>query len=161
MPFSFSFRNIVHHGVAFLTNSSQLTLVCCIVNKTWIKQSTCLKMNNLKLWQCIHHNLSLSLYLSLSLSLYIYIYIYSISYLSNYLSSILYLYIYIYIHMYIVFHIYLSIYLSMYSCLKFESVYCIQDANFIKHNRHFMPTYSLLDPFEFPYYFYSIRGELI
>ena len=34
-------------------------------------------------------------------------------------------------------------------------------ANFIKHNRHFMPTYSLLDPFEFPYYFYRIRGELI
>ena len=35
------------------------------------------------------------------------------------------------------------------------------NANFIKHNRHFMPTYSLLDPFEFPYYFYRIRGELI
>ena len=26
---------------------------------------------------------------------------------------------------------------------------------------YFMPTYSLLDPFEFPYYFYRIRGELI
>ena len=24
-----------------------------------------------------------------------------------------------------------------------------------------MPTYFLLDPFEFPYYFYRIRGELI
>ena len=24
-----------------------------------------------------------------------------------------------------------------------------------------MPTYFLLDPFEFPYYFYCIRGELI
>ena len=35
------------------------------------------------------------------------------------------------------------------------------NANFIEHNRHFMPTYSLLDPFEFPYYFYRIRGELI
>ena len=35
------------------------------------------------------------------------------------------------------------------------------NANFIKHNRHFMPTYFLLDPFEFPYYFYRIRGELI
>ena len=35
------------------------------------------------------------------------------------------------------------------------------NANFIKHNRHFMPTYSLLDPFEFPYYFYRIWGELI
>ena len=35
------------------------------------------------------------------------------------------------------------------------------NANFIKHNRYFMPTYFLLDPFEFPYYFYRIRGELI
>ena len=32
---------------------------------------------------------------------------------------------------------------------------------YIKHNRHFMSTYFLLDPFEFPYYFYRIRGELI
>ena len=32
---------------------------------------------------------------------------------------------------------------------------------FIKHNRHFMSTYFLLDPFEFPYYFYCILGELI
>ena len=27
--------------------------------------------------------------------------------------------------------------------------------------RHFMSTYFLLDPFEFPYYFYRIRRELI
>ena len=27
--------------------------------------------------------------------------------------------------------------------------------------RHFMPTYFLLDPFEFSYYFYRIREELI
>ena len=41
-------------------------------------------------------------------------------------------------------------------------IYIYVYANFIKHNRHFMPTYSLLDPFEFPYYFYRIRGgELI
>ena len=33
--------------------------------------------------------------------------------------------------------------------------------NFIKHNRYFMSTYFLLDPFEFPYYFYGIRRELI
>ena len=46
----------------------------------------------------------------------------------------LYIYIYIYIYMYIY---------------------------FIKHNRHFMSTYFLLDPFEFPYYFYRIRRELI
>ena len=35
------------------------------------------------------------------------------------------------------------------------------DTHFIKHNRHFMSTYFLLDPFEFLYYFYRIRGELI
>ena len=34
-------------------------------------------------------------------------------------------------------------------------------ANFMKHNRHFMSTYFLLDPFEFRYYFYRILGELI
>ena len=32
---------------------------------------------------------------------------------------------------------------------------------FLKHNRHFMSTYFLLDPFVFPYYFYRIQGELI
>ena len=35
------------------------------------------------------------------------------------------------------------------------------NTNFIKHNRYFMSTYFLLDPFEFPYYFYRIWGELI
>ena len=43
---------------------------------------------------------------------------------------------------------------------SFLNAICIY-ANFIKHNRHFMSTYFLLDPFEFPYYFYRIRGELI
>ena len=40
-------------------------------------------------------------------------------------------------------------------------IYIYVYANFIKHNRHFMSTYFLLDPFEFPYYFYRIWGELI
>ena len=46
-------------------------------------------------------------------------------------------------------------------------IYCIfwqhffVNANFIKHNRHFLTTYFLLDPFVFPYYFYRIRRELI
>ena len=38
-------------------------------------------------------------------------------------------------------------------------IYIYIYANFIKHNWHFMPTYFLLDPFEFPYYFYRIRGN--
>ena len=54
------------------------------------------------------------------------------------------MYVYIYIYIYIYIYMYIYVY-----------------ANFIKHNRHFMPTYFLLDPFEFPYYFYRIRGELI
>ena len=43
----------------------------------------------------------------------------------------------------------------------FSYIYIYIYANFIKHNRHFMSTYFLLDPFEFPYYFYCILGELI
>ena len=50
--------------------------------------------------------------------------------------------------------------------MKPTKFYCVCEyiyiyANFIKHNRHFMPTYFLLDSFEFPYYFYRILGELI
>ena len=54
--------------------------------------------------------------------------------------------VYIYIYKYVCIYIYIYIYIY---------------ANFIKHNRHFMSTYFLLDPFEFPYYFYCILGELI
>ena len=49
------------------------------------------------------------------------------------------------------------------SCRIMEFKICIfkqhffVNANFIQHNRHFMSTYFLLDPFEFPYYFYRIN----
>ena len=33
--------------------------------------------------------------------------------------------------------------------------------NFVEHNRHFLSTYFLLDPFVLPYCFYRIRRELI
>ena len=46
-------------------------------------------------------------------------------------------------------------------CIFDIYIYIYIYANFIKHNRHFMSTYFLLDPFEFPYYFYRIWGELI
>ena len=52
-----------------------------------------------------------------------------------------------------------SIIFIIYICIFRQHFFV--NANFIKHNRHFMPTYFLLDPFEFPYYFYPIRGELI
>ena len=61
--------------------------------------------------------------------------------------------------------IYLNICRNMRGVLTFVIhyiyIYIYIYANFIKHNRHFMSTYFLLDPFEFPYYFYCILGELI
>ena len=61
-------------------------------------------------------------------------------------------------HMYVC--MYVSIFIYVYVDI-YVYIYIYIYANFIKHNRHFMPTYFLLDPFEFPYYFYRIRGELI
>ena len=55
----------------------------------------------------------------------------------------------------------LSVYIYIYIYICIFRQHFFVNANFIKHNRHFMPTYSLLDPFEFSYYFYRIRGELI
>ena len=51
-------------------------------------------------------------------------------------------------------HILIYIYIYIYICI-FRQHFLV-NANFIKHNRHFMFTYFLLDPFEFPYYFYCI-----
>ena len=51
------------------------------------------------------------------------------------------------------------IYIYIYICIFRQHFFV--NANFIKHNRHFMSTYFLLDPFEFPYYFYRILGELV
>ena len=50
----------------------------------------------------------------------------------------------------------ITIYIYIYICIFW--LHFFVNTNFIKHNRHFMPTYFLLDPFEFPYYFYRIRG---
>ena len=76
-----------------------------------------------------------------------YIYVYIVIYI--------YIYIYIYIHTYT----YIYIYIGLYICIFRQHFFV--NANFIKHNRHFMSTYFLLDPFEFPYYFYRIWGKLI
>ena len=59
-------------------------------------------------------------------------------------------------YIYTCMYIYIDVCIYIYRC-----VYIYIYANFIKHNRHFMSTYFLLDPFEFPYYFYCILGELI
>ena len=55
-------------------------------------------------------------------------------------KSSIYIYIYIYTHT----HTHIYIY-----------------TNFVEHNRHFLSTYFLVDPFISPYWFYSIRQELI
>ena len=49
-------------------------------------------------------------------------------------------------------------------CLWMKMCVCIYIyiyTNFIEHNRHFLSTYILLDPFILPYWFYRIRKELI
>ena len=58
-------------------------------------------------------------------------------------------------------YIYIYIYVCVCVCVCIFRQHLFVNANLIKHNRHFMSTYFLLDPFEFPYYFYRIRGELI
>ena len=61
--------------------------------------------------------------------------------------------------MYICIHMFIYVYVFFDICIFRQHFFV--NANFIKHNRHFMPTYFLLDPFESPYYFYRIRGYLI
>ena len=76
-------------------------------------------------------------------------------------SNILHTHIYIYLYVYIYIYIYICIYIYTYIYIYIFRQHFFVNANFIKHNRHFMSTYFLLDPFEFPYYFYCILGELI
>ena len=57
--------------------------------------------------------------------------------------------------------IYIYIYICIYIYIYIFRQHFFVNANFIKHNRHFMSTYFLLDPFEFPYCFHCILGELI
>ena len=40
-------------------------------------------------------------------------------------------------------------------------IYIYIYTNFVEYNRHFLSTYFLVDPFILPYWFYSIRRELI
>ena len=47
----------------------------------------------------------------------------------------------------------------MYICIFWQHFFV--NTNFIKHNRHFLSTYFLLNLFIFPYCFYRIRRELI
>ena len=60
-------------------------------------------------------------------------------------------YMHTHVHLCVCAHIYIYIYIYI--------IYIY--TNFIKHNRHFVSTYFLLDPFVFSYCFYRIRQELI
>ena len=51
------------------------------------------------------------------------------------------------------------VYMYIYICIFRQHFFV--NTNFIKHNRHFLSTYFLLDPFVIPYCFYRIRRELI
>ena len=56
------------------------------------------------------------------------------------------LYIYIYVNIYTYVYIYMYIYIYIY---------------LIEHNRHFLSTYFLANPFQLPYRSYDIRQELV
>ena len=124
------------------------------------------------IYVCIH------IYVYVRMHIYVYMcvctyvciympYVYVHMHIYVYLCFYMYAYVYVYIRM----HIYMSACvcvlvpicihtnIHVYICIFRQHFFV--NANFIEHNRHFMPTYSLLDPFEFPYYFYRIRGELI
>ena len=56
-------------------------------------------------------------------------------------------------------YIFICVFVCVFVCTQYIYIYIFWqhffvDTNFIKHNRHFMSTYFLLDPFEFPYYLY-------
>ena len=51
---------------------------------------------------------------------------------------------------------YISLYIYVYTYII---IYI--NTNFVEHNRHFLSTYFLVDPFISPYCFYRIRQELI
>ena len=59
-------------------------------------------------------------------------------------------YIHIFIYVYIYMCVYIYIYIYIYICICIFRQHFFVNANFIKHNRHFISTYFLLDPFEFP-----------
>ena len=58
-------------------------------------------------------------------------------------------------------YMYWDIYIYIYMYIYIFWQHFFINTNFIKHNRHFLSTYFLLDQFIFPYCFYCIRRELI
>ena len=82
-----------------------------------------------------------------------------------FIISVKYSYVNLWSHIYTHDYIHTHTYTYTFTCIEFKICIFWQhffvNTNLIKHNSHFMPTYFLLDPFEFPYYFYRICGELI
>ena len=93
------------------------------------------------------------IYICVCVKIYLYVYVYICIYVRVSIYICVCVYIYIYVHIYICVCIYIYVYVYILAAF-------FVNTNFMKHNRHFMSTYFLLDPFEFPYYFYRFRGEL-
>ena len=125
-------------GVTFHCYSSRSNLTHMIRNKEW----------NFKV-DIIIVLLNLGLQLPVVKSYYI----------LSFIQYIIYICVCLCVRVCVIHLLYIYIYIYIYICIFRQHFFV--NANFIKHNRHFMPTYFLLDPFEFPYYFYRIRGKLI
>ena len=70
----------------------------------------------------------------------------------KYIYICIYICISIYIYAYVYIYIYIYIYAYVYVCVY---IYI----NLIEHNRHFLSTYFLFNPFKLPYWSYNIRQE--
>ena len=95
-----------------------------------------------------------------------------IIYIHAYIDIYIYIYTntFIYIHKYIYMHIDICTHTHIYSTHTHTCHVCVCvcvfwqhffiNTNFVEHNRHFLSTYFLVDPFILPYWFYRIRREL-
>ena len=71
-------------------------------------------------------------------------------------------------HVYIYIYVYINAYIDTHTHMRVPArprahiyLYIYINTNFVEHNRHFLSTYFLVDPFILLYYFYRIRRELI
>ena len=72
----------------------------------------------------------------------------------------IYIYIYMYVCMYIHTHTHTYIYIVC-VCVCVFWLHFFINTNIVERNRYFLSIYFLVDPFILPYWFYSIRRELI
>ena len=102
---------------------------------------------------CVYIYIYLCVCVCVFICIYIYVYIYICVCVSIYIYMYICVCVCVYIFMCVCIYIYIYIYV-------FWPQFFV-NTNFIKHNRHFLSTYFLLDAFLFPYCFYLIQRELI